>query len=134
MKKLVLFLFISVIYCDAYSQSAGEKNSISIIPQPVSVSLQKGSFSLSKETAIIALDKNSAEIASFLSELLDHSYGFPARLKNGKSSSAKNSITLRLNKKADAAIGEEGYTLKINPQQVILSANNPRGLFYLALK
>ncbi len=130
MKKLVLFLFISVIYCDAYSQSAGEKNSISIIPQPVSVSLQKGSFSLSKETAIIAADKNSAEITSFLSELIDHSYGFPARLKNGKSSSAKNSITLRLNKKADAAIGEEGYTLKINPQQVILSANNPRGLFY----
>lgn len=131
MKRLILFLFISLIYCNGYTQLSNEQDKISIIPQPVSVSLQKGYFLLKPDVAIIPLDNNSSEPVSFLSELFYHSYGFRVK-QNGikSSSSAKAGIVLSINKKPDAAIGDEGYTLKVNPQQVSLSANKPQGLFY----
>ncbi len=37
---------------------------------------------------------------------------------------------MHINKKSDVTIGDEGYTLKITPQKIILSANKPQGLFY----
>src|SRR6185437_12416920 len=134
MQKIILFLFLSIIYLNGYSQSRGEQDSISIIPQPVSVSLQKGHFSLNPQSAVIASDKASSDIASFLSELFHQYYGFSLK-GNGASMltssiNTKANIVLGINKKTDAAIGDEGYTLKVDPQKVILSANKPQGLFY----
>ena len=42
----------------------------------------------------------------------------------------KANIELSINKKPDAFIGDEGYTLKVIPRKIILSANTPQGLFY----
>jgi hexosaminidase len=130
MKKLIICFFISIIYCNGYTQSFGGNDSISIIPEPVSISAQKGYFSLKPDMEIISSGDNSADLASFLSELLYHSYGFKVKQNGEKATSAKTGIVLSINKKADAAIGDEGYTLKVNPKQLILAANNPRGLFY----
>lgn len=134
MQKIILFLFLSIIYLNGYSQSRGEKDSLSIIPQPVSVSLQKGYFLLKPQAATISADKNAADVAVFLSNLLHQVYGYS--LKNDSRQMLTSSITnkvdieLRINKKPDASIGDEGYTLKVNPHQVILSANKPQSLFY----
>lgn len=131
MKKLFLFLFIFVLCCRGYGQTLASRDSISIIPQPVSVILQKGHFSLSPETAIISADKNTSDIKAFLSELIFQTCGFAVKEKNAaKSAGEKTGIFLRINKKPDAAIGDEGYTLNVNPQQIILNANKPKGLFY----
>lgn len=137
MKNIILFLILSTIYFNGYSQSAGEKDSISIIPQPVSVSLQEGYFSFKPGGVVISSDNSSSDIASFLSELLYHlsellyhSYGFHVKQNGAKTPSARAAIELKINKKADASIGDEGYTLKVNPQQLVLSANKPQGLFY----
>ena len=134
MKKFIVYLFLSIIYCNSYSQSFDGKDSISIIPQPVSVSLQKGYFLLKPQTAIISADKTGADVADFLSNLLHQVDGYS--LKNDSrqmltsSISSKVDIELRINKKADAIIGDEGYTLKVTTQKIILSANKPQGLFY----
>lgn len=135
MKKLILFLVISTIYCNAFAQSPGGKDTISIIPQPVSVSLQKGYFLLKPETAVISADKNAADEADFLSELLHHTYGYSYSINQGKvllssSINTKAEIVLSINKKVNASIGNEGYTLKVIPKKIILSANTPKGLFY----
>ncbi|HET7117115.1 MAG TPA: family 20 glycosylhydrolase [Hanamia sp.] len=130
MQKIILFLSLSIIYLNGYSQSRGKKDSLSIIPQPVSVSLEKGYFLLKPDVAVISSDKSASDVASFLSELLYHSYDFHVKQNGTKNFSAKAAIILNINKKADAAIGDEGYTLKVNPHQVILSANKPQGLFY----
>jgi len=130
MKKLILPFFISIIYCNSYSQSFDGNDGISIIPQPVSVSLQKGYFPLRPGVSVISSGYGSSDIASFLSELLYHSYGFHVKQNSAKNFSAKAAIILNINKKADATIGDEGYTLKVNPHQVIFSANKPQGLFY----
>jgi len=130
MKNFLLFLFLSIFCCNSYSQSSGEQGSLSIIPQPVSVSLQKGYFLLKPDVMVISSDQNASDVASFLSELLYHSYSFPVKQSDKKVSSSQTSIVLSINKKADAAIGDEGYRLKINPKEVVLSANSPKGLFY----
>ena len=117
MKKFIVYLFLSIIYCNSYSQSFDGKDSISIIPQPVSVSLQKGYFLLTSQTAIISADKTGADVADFLSNLLHQVDGYS--LKNDSrqmltsSISSKVDIELRIKKKEDAIIGGEGYTLKV---------------------
>lgn len=133
MRKLIIFLFALSICCNGYSQSSGDTE-ISIIPQPVSVLLQKGYFILNPGKTVISADKNSSDIASFLSNLLHDYYGSLVTFKPvsilTSSFNTKANIVLNINKKADTSIGEEGYTLKVNPQQVVISANQPKGLFY----
>jgi hexosaminidase len=134
MKKLILFLIISIIYCNVFAQSPGGKDTISIIPQPVSVFLQKGYFLLKPQTVAISADKNAADVADFLSELIHHNYGYSYNSSQGNvlssSINTKAGIVLNINKNANTSIGEEGYTLKVTPKKIILSANTPKGLFY----
>lgn len=135
MKKIILVCLATVtFYKPGFGQVQNNLPDISIIPQPVSVSLQKSYFLLKPQTAIISADKYAADVADFLSNLLHQIYGYS--LKNESrhlltsSISTKADIELRINKKPDASIGDEGYTLKITPQKIILSANKPQGLFY----
>ena len=130
MKKIILFLFTSIIYCNVYSQAFEGNEKISIIPQPVSVSMQKGYFLLDPQNAVISSDNYASDVASFLSELLYQSYDFHVKKSNIKTTPIQSGIVLNLNKTHNAAIGDEGYTLKINSQQVTLSANKAKGLFY----
>ena len=134
MKKLILFLVISIIYCNVFAQSPGDKDTISIIPQPVSVFLQKGYFLLKPQTVAISADKNAADVADFLSELIHHNYGYSYNSSQGNvlssSINTKAGIVLNINKNVNTSIGNEGYALKVTPKKIILSANNPKGLFY----
>jgi hexosaminidase len=123
MKKIILFFCISIICYSGYSQ---EKNRISIIPQPVSVSLQKGQFVLNDQTPIIADEEASSDIAPLLVVMLHQSFGFPV----SKRETASNEIILHINSKSDTSLGNEGYTLKVSLKKIILSANKPAGLFY----
>jgi len=134
MKKIILSFLISIIYCTGYAQSAGSKDAISIIPQLVSVSLQKGYFLLKPEMAGISADAAPKGVAAFLSNLLLQFYKpnvkFNARKTLSSSKSTKEKIELRINKKPDVSIGNEGYVLKVTTKKIVLSANMPQGLFY----
>jgi len=134
MKKFFTYLFISFIYCNGYSQLVPVKNDISIIPQPVSLVLQKGYLSLNPKRAVISCDKESSEVASFLSETFHNYYGYFLKNNTGSAFSSsintKADVVLSINKKINVSMGDEGYILKIDPHQVLLSANKPQGLFY----
>jgi hexosaminidase len=133
MKKLIFYFLACLVCSNGYSQSTNDSE-VSIIPQPVSVSLQKGDFTLTPGKSVISADKNSSDVASFLSQLFHEYYGFPIDQKSGSakvsSVNTKANIVLSINKKPDASIGAEGYKLKVNSQQIVLSANQPKGLFY----
>ena len=80
MKKILLALLISAaFYKPGFGQVQNNQPDISIIPQPVSVSLQKGYFLLKPQAAAILADKNAADVAAFLSELPHEDYGFPIK-------------------------------------------------------
>lgn len=132
MKKIIFILFICMAHRHGYAQTVKENQTVSIIPQPVSLSIQKGTFIFNPESATISADKEAADVASFFSELIRN--GYAPKSKGGKvlrsSANTKANIELRINKDANSSIGDEGYTLKVTPQKIMLSANKPKGLFY----
>ncbi len=132
MIKLIILFVSAIIYSNSFAQSGFNKDSLSLLPEPVSVSLEKGNFLLNLQTVAIVADKESAEVTKIFTEILQQ---YSDNKKNAVkiSNSATNiraGIVLSINKKPDNTLGNEGYYLQITPQKIILSANTPKGLFY----
>lgn len=101
-------------------------NNISIIPQPVDIQAANGAFILTK-TASIGFGKPEARpIAEMLAQQLNTPTGFAIKPQQGQS----GSIQFILNDSPNAQIGNEGYTLEASPKGVLITANQPAGLFY----
>jgi hexosaminidase len=129
MKRFV----IAVILCNVLSNviSQDTQSTISIIPQPVSLTAGTGSFSLtnSSQIEIATSDADVKRIADSLSKKIATATGYNIPVKTVSSSSNTNgSIRLALAK--DASIGNEGYKLNTTPESVSITANAPAGLFY----
>ena len=105
---------------------------ISIIPKPLELKQNNGSFSINSETKILS-NQNHPElikIGEYLAENLNTSTGFNLKVEPGSNSSdLPNSIFLQLNKNQDD-LGDEGYELLVSTQSVIVRADNAAGLFY----
>ena len=98
---------------------------ISIIPEPVSIAQNSGSFALNSKTAIVAAGKLES-IAHGLQNDLTQATGFELPVQNrGKS----NAIVLRTNRTL-AKLGDEGYTLQVTPNGIEIDAYQPAGVFY----
>ncbi|MBL0135408.1 MAG: family 20 glycosylhydrolase [Chitinophagaceae bacterium] len=106
----------------------------SIIPQPVSIEKKGGSFELNSYSIIEVPDKTPdvQRVSRFLAQQLLRSTGFPIRvqLAGDPKDNRGTTIAISLNRKPDAVIGAEGYTLEVASSLVILRANQPAGLFY----
>lgn len=98
---------------------------LAIIPKPAEMVSRAGTFVIDNSTSL-QFDKNDPEvsrIAEFLNEYVQTVYGISLNTdENEKSIQFK--IIRRLN------LGEEGYLLKVNPENIIITASKPNGLFY----
>src|SRR5690349_9069600 len=101
---------------------------ISIIPEPVSLEVKNGIFSLTANTVISVPAKNreATRVASYLVEKIKSSTGYQLKTSEGESASG---IQLKL-AKLDSKFGNEGYTLDVTDKGVAITANSPAGLFY----
>ncbi len=128
MKRIMFFLTLA-LPLGTIAQNAR----LSIIPEPVEVKMGEGFFVLNPGSSITisGTDAASQKVAEMLSAELSRATGFqlPVRTGGMMPRNAGN-ILLNLNKATDAAIGEEGYTLKVTDAMVTISANKPAGLFY----
>jgi hexosaminidase len=124
--KIFLGLLCSFVSVITFGQTG--KTGISIIPQPVSVSVNTSHFSLPKNI-VIGVDPRPEmkQVIDFLKDRLSTPTGIPVIVKNTSSSAT---IQLILNKKTDAVIGKEGYHLLVTPKNIVITANEPAGLFY----
>lgn len=97
-----------------------------IIPQPVSLQMKSGSFTLDNTTGIKVQngDKETDKVIHFFSEYVNRVTEF--KLENGKNKG--KSIVFSIGKIAE--IGEEGYLISVNPQEILVKANTSKGLFY----
>jgi hexosaminidase len=103
------------------------KAQIAVIPVPVKTVETKGVFSLPENVIISAPAMPELQpTALFLQQRLQTATGYQVKTTN----ETTGSIKLELNKTADAVIGNEGYTLSVTPEAVMLKANKPAGLFY----
>lgn len=122
MMKKLLFLLFHFATMAAFTQSP----SLTLIPQPVEVQTASGNFLLTKSATISYNRPEATSVAGMLAEKLNKPTGFALKAQQGN----KGTIQLNLNATADNKIGSEGYTLNVTTKNVILSANQPAGLFY----
>ena len=125
MKKLFLFLAAAVLASASYAQTT---DSIAIIPEPVSLKKGRGNFSLPKSIVIEA--PAAADLKSTLSFLKDRLSIPTGAQVSVVARSASPTIRLVLNKPSNSALKKEGYALSITAKGIVISANEPAGLFY----
>ena len=118
LKNLILsglILFSSPIFA--------QKKEVVIVPQPVSITVKQGTFSLSAKTILVAgkSEKHEAEMLNFYLKKL---YGFalPVKAKAGKN----NSIVLKVNEQGR----KDAYEFQSSANQITISAGGNEGLFY----
>lgn len=128
MKKINQFFLCFLFSAGAFAQSDINKTSISIIPQPVSVTEKTGSFKLPENISVYANDatvlKQSVDV---FSKKITTATGKKITLSK---SDGKSTVKFVLNSSNEAQLGNEGYKISVNNNQITVSANTPQGVFY----
>ncbi|HKO79741.1 MAG TPA: beta-N-acetylhexosaminidase, partial [Chitinophagaceae bacterium] len=121
--KQTCFFFLLCISLAAYSQSP---DGIAIIPQPVSLQKQQGSFVLPQQL-IIQVGKNPEvkQIGTRLAERISMATGYKVTID--ENTGGTNGISLVL---ASKSFPKEGYSLDVKPSSITLEAAEPSGIFY----
>ncbi len=125
-----LLSFLLLIYGSCPAQVPDEQKEIHIVPEPVSVTVEKGQFSILPGTRIIAASPRAFDVASLLAQMLNVPTGYHLSAREGRSVYGGNKIVLYINSIPDTVLGEEGYTLRINSKEAVITANKSKGLFY----
>jgi hexosaminidase len=127
LRKLFVGLVVSLW---AVTVNAATTNELSLMPWPQTIHLGEGKFRLVSNTQIFA-DLASRRTAKQLAERLRSTTGFPLRVKTKffSSGAIPNGILLTT-KRADRALGPEGYALTITTKSVVIRAPTQAGLFY----
>lgn len=111
----------------AHSQN---KPTASVIPIPVSLIENSGTFTLKNNTVIsvsVGANQETGGMSNQLAKVLHTATGFNFKVDNTE---ADAGIKLELLSTPNSAFGNEGYRLKVSPTGVVITANKPAGLFY----
>jgi len=126
MKKLFELMACCLLSVTVFGQAGN--TGIAIIPEPVSLTKNEGQFSLPKTLVISAgTEPETKQTVAFLTERLSVPTGSTV---SASANATDATVILKLNKTADKTIGKEGYQLSVTPNNVLITANNPAGLFY----
>jgi hexosaminidase len=127
MKKVFHLIACCLISAQVYAQPTTPK--VALIPEPVSMVMHEGHFTLPK-TVIIQSSK-LAEVQSSIA-LLENHFATAAGRKVTVVHTQGSDFTIRLmiNAEEDATIGKEGYRLAVSPENIIIRANKPAGIYY----
>ena len=116
MKKVLLFISLA---CSVLANA----QKINIIPQPVSVVEQEGSFTLTKKTPIIAATANDKNVASLFNTYLKSYYGFALPVVNKGS----DGIILKTNVVKNS---NDYYELVCDKDKIVISGKTDAATFY----
>lgn len=122
MRVLTALLFFALMTSKSRAQD------INIIPQPVKMTVQKGSFIITPATEMVLADNAEAASAAFLNDYLQQYYGFS--LKTVSKPSSKNHIGISTRRFVKAPQHENEYALTVAPASVTISGNSDQATFY----
>jgi hexosaminidase len=127
MKRLLMATCFSMALLQVGAQNTPVTSAL--IPMPVSMQAAEGNFTLSNNAAIELTSGNAdaKRVAEMLAKKLAAPTGYAIPVKTAATNTAGN-IQLAIVK--DAALGNEGYKLTVNPNAVSITANSAAGLFY----
>ncbi len=118
---LILFAAVTVI--------AQTKDVISIIPKPVSTEMALGNFNLSSQTKLWIDNGEELEaLGNFVSDYIKKSTGIELQATTKMTREVPSSlIQLHIDNNFEHA---DGYSLKIEPAKILITAKTGTGLFY----
>jgi hexosaminidase len=137
MKNIIAcFLLISFGYKAPAQQIAFSKQQLQgkingVIPEPVSLKINKGSFLLRKNTKLL-INTNNAEainVVSQFSKKIEQATGYVLSSRK-ESNKHDNAGTIRFNIVKSISLGNEGYRLNSNTDEITIEANTAAGLYY----
>ena len=103
------------------------QNEINIIPNPQKIEIGEGFFTFSNTTKLVYEYKNKELTTALMPLILKLNTSAGIDLKASKYKIKGNIISVSL---SDKIMNDEGYELKINPNEIIILAKNPIGVFY----
>ena len=121
----VCLLSLSIISC----KRQNAPNTYSVIPYPNSLVLEEGTFAFNKKTKMIctlSLDSASQEVVRNFSALLNNVAGLKTECIVEEEKGEKNIVFFDL----DTSIADEGYSLDIDPSNIIIKASSAAGFYY----
>lgn len=119
---MIRSILFSLLLCSVVS--FGQE--VNIIPQPVEVTTNAGSFVINPKTSLVVSNKMDAAAAAFLNEYLSDYYGFKLAVVK---KATKNYIKFNSLKNIEG-LKAEGYSLKSTSNGVVIDGNSAMGTFY----
>jgi hexosaminidase len=119
--KYVFFTALLGLY--TLSVSAQDSNAITVIPQPLSVRVTSGSYSINSQTHLVANSDSEHKVAGLFNYYFKRKYGYALKITN---SAGNNAIVLAISKASPAS---EAYDLNVSSQKVTISGSKA-GIFY----
>ena len=124
MKRLLFLLFLLVVACQLpHKEVAFTESDLNVIPRPQSLTMGKGSFRFTKETVFVIDPALMRARRSFL-EQFEKASGF--RFSVQKVALLTNYVMID----TDTSLPKEGYTLTVNPKEIIIKAGGYNGALY----
>jgi len=120
----ILYLAIAAV-C---GQTAGDKMKIAIIPQPVSMEIDAGTFELHPSTRLVG-NAAAEPVLRYARQAMGTATGFTLPIAETPQDDFPN-IIFTLKPELQTQLGKEGYRLTVTPKQVVIEAAQNNGLFY----
>lgn len=125
MIKRLLILALLLAGATAY----GQDSYLNLIPKPVNVKRNPGSFRLTDRSTVSFNKTEAGTAATILAHKLSVPSGYSIKPVPGSS----GTIKLNINAKPDERLGKEGYTLTVSSKGIVIEANEAAGLFFGAM-
>ncbi|WP_301921005.1 beta-N-acetylhexosaminidase [Ferruginibacter sp.] len=117
------FLFLTLLAAAGLQSFCQQLN---IIPQPVSVKLNRGTFTITNKTVFVVNDAEAGKSADFFNAYLENIYGF----KLAKGSAQPGNYIKLVTKKNIEKPSSDAYNLVVAPMGVTISGDTYSGIFY----
>lgn len=122
MKEKIKWGFLILVFPFMIQCSNSPSEPLSLIPQPAKTTRKSGSFMLSRETSVAAANEEIRYQSKYLTDRI-------SQLELPENS-GQGSIKLELDASLDDSLGNEGYRLVVNPNEIIIRAKAGSGTFY----
>ena len=119
----IVILLTALVSCSA----PAEREAVSVIPLPHHMELADGCFRIASGTPVF-LDENSPEfqrIAGFLNERLSAAAGFTLQTEQADLRNPQRGIWF-----LNAGLPSEAYSLKVQPERIVIEYGDGAGAFY----
>jgi hexosaminidase len=128
---LAVGLVVGIGACEREDRAAAGVAPPALIPIPATMNLERGSFTVDATTRLVSQGNAEVErVGNYFADLLARTRGVTlARATEQSATPDENVIRFEVSA-GEGGSSEEGYSLLVSPERIVVSAPSPRGLFY----